>query len=87
MKRTIDGRVQLKRKNGTWVSVRLDMEVPGAILLRDTKTNGVYALETDSLPQVCYGDVYASVLVHALNLSTSVAANRGQFCPLFKHAQ
>lgn len=52
MKRTVDGRAQLKRKNGTWMSVRLDMEVPGAILLRDTKTNGVYALETDQLPQV-----------------------------------
>jgi hypothetical protein len=52
IKRGLDGRVQLRRRSGTWVSVRLDMEVPGAILLRDTKTEQVYALETDSLPQV-----------------------------------
>jgi hypothetical protein len=48
--------VQLRRKsNGGWVSVRLDMEVPGAILLRDTKSGAVYALETDGLPQVWVG--------------------------------
>jgi hypothetical protein len=35
------------------MSVRLDMEVPGAILLRDMKTEAIYALETDGLPQVC----------------------------------
>jgi hypothetical protein len=28
------------------------MEVPGAILLRDMKTEAIYALETDGLPQV-----------------------------------
>lgn len=53
IKRTIDGRVQLRRKSGAWMSVRLDMEVPGAILLRDMKTEAIYALETDGLPQVC----------------------------------
>lgn len=98
IRRSLDGRVQLKRKNGVWMSVRLDMEVrhsggsracrqllacmcrrasrlratrcpaadarlaatcccggcqvPGAILLRDSKSSAVYALETDSLPQV-----------------------------------
>lgn len=52
IRRSLDGRAQLRRKNGTWMSIRLDMEVPGAILLRDTKTSQVYALETDSLPQV-----------------------------------
>jgi hypothetical protein len=45
--------VQLRRKSGEWMSVRLDMEVPGAILLRDTKSGAVFALETDGLPQVC----------------------------------
>eukprot|EP00878_Enallax_costatus_P010640 GHUV01011115.1.p1 GENE.GHUV01011115.1~~GHUV01011115.1.p1 ORF type:complete len:252 (+),score=77.55 GHUV01011115.1:261-1016(+) len=65
MKRTIDGRVQLKRKNGTWMSVRLDLEVPGAILLRDTKTNGVYALETDQLPQVDLSDDYVLFMMFA----------------------
>lgn len=55
IRRGLDGRVQLRRRSGTWVSVRLDMEVPGAILLRDTKTEQVYALETDSLPQVRHG--------------------------------
>lgn len=54
IKRGIDGRVQLRRKsNGNWMSVRLDMEVPGAILLRDMKTEAIFALETDGLPQVC----------------------------------
>lgn len=53
IKRGIDGRVQLRRKSGAWMSVRLDMEVPGAILLRDMKTEAIYALETDGLPQVC----------------------------------
>lgn len=52
IRRSLDGRVQLRRRSGVWVSVRLDMEVPGAILLRDNKTGAVYALETDSLPQV-----------------------------------
>jgi hypothetical protein len=55
IKRGLDGRVQLRRRSGSWVSVRLDMEVPGAILLRDTKTEQVFALETDSLPQVRSG--------------------------------
>uniref|UniRef100_A0A383VC80 Uncharacterized protein n=1 Tax=Tetradesmus obliquus TaxID=3088 RepID=A0A383VC80_TETOB len=58
IRRGLDGRVQLRRRSGTWVSVRLDMEVPGAILLRDTKTEQVYALETDSLPQVDLSDDY-----------------------------
>lgn len=44
--------MQLRRKGGNWMSVRLDMEVPGAILLRDVKTEAIYALETDGLPQV-----------------------------------
>lgn len=57
IKRGIDGRVQLRRKGGAWMSVRLDMEVPGAILLRDMKTEAIYALETDGLPQVCVGCV------------------------------
>lgn len=52
IKRGIDGRVQLCRKNSNWMSVRLDMEVPGAILLRDMKTEAIFALETDGLPQV-----------------------------------
>lgn len=65
IKRALDGRVQLRRRSGTWVSVRLDMEVPGAILLRDTKTEHVYALETDSLPQVDLSDDYVLFMMFA----------------------
>lgn len=65
IKRTIDGRVQLRRKNGNWMSVRLDMEVPGAILLRDMKTDAVYALETDGLPQVDLSDDYVLFMMFA----------------------
>lgn len=64
MRRGVDGRVQLRRRsNGSWVSVRLDMEVPGAILLRDTKSGEVFALETDGLPQVDLSDDYVVLML------------------------
>eukprot|EP00879_Flechtneria_rotunda_P008704 GHRR01009118.1.p1 GENE.GHRR01009118.1~~GHRR01009118.1.p1 ORF type:complete len:235 (+),score=90.90 GHRR01009118.1:190-894(+) len=65
IRRLIDGHVQLRRKDGTWMSVRLDMEVPGAILLRDSKSGAVYALETDSLPQVDLSDDYVLFMMFA----------------------
>ena len=51
IRRGVDGRVQLRSRSGQWYSIRLDMEVPGALLLRDPKGN-VYAIETQDLPQV-----------------------------------
>lgn len=51
IRRLLDGRVQLRSRKGEWFTVRLDMEVPGALLLRDSKGN-VYAIETEGLPQV-----------------------------------
>lgn len=43
--------MQLRSRKGEWFAVRLDMEVPGALLLRDGKGN-IYAIETEGLPQV-----------------------------------
>jgi hypothetical protein len=39
-------------RGGKWFSVRLDLEVAGAMLLRDTDSGSVYAIETTDLPQV-----------------------------------
>ncbi len=52
IRRSIDGRVSLQSASGDWFSVRLDMEVPGAILLRREKDGAVFALETENLAQV-----------------------------------
>jgi hypothetical protein len=55
MRRGLDGRVQLRHADGRWFSVRLDMEVPGALLLR-APDGAVFAVETDGLPQArCAG--------------------------------
>lgn len=50
-RRTVDGRLQLRSARGEWYQCRLDMEVPGSMLLRDSKGN-VYALQTEVLQQV-----------------------------------
>jgi hypothetical protein len=60
--------VQLRRKSGNWMSVRLDMEVPGAILLRDMKTEAIYALETDGLPQVILTYLHGLGTTHSPHL-------------------
>lgn len=52
IRRQVDGRVQLRSRGGKWFSVRLDLEVAGAMLLRDTDSGSVYAIETTDLPQV-----------------------------------
>ncbi|KAI8463942.1 MAG: hypothetical protein J3K34DRAFT_130462 [Monoraphidium minutum] len=64
IRRGLDGRVQLRSRKGEWHSVRLDMEVPGALLLRDTK-GGVYAIETEGLPQVDLSDDYVLLMLFA----------------------
>jgi len=64
IRRGIDGRVQLRSRSGQWYSIRLDMEVPGALLLRDPKGN-VYAIETQDLPQVDLSDDYVVLMMFA----------------------
>lgn len=49
-RRGIDGRVWLKGSKGEY-AVRLDMEVPGAMLFRDG-SGYVYALQTEALQQI-----------------------------------
>jgi hypothetical protein len=57
VRRAADGRVSVRApSNGQWHAVRLDMEVPGTLLLRDGATGTVYALETASLAQVDLSD-------------------------------
>lgn len=49
-----DGRVQLRSSKGEWYQCRLDMEVPGSMLLRDPKGK-VFAIQTEALQQVGAG--------------------------------
>jgi hypothetical protein len=57
IRRGPDGRVSVKGpSSGNWHAVRLDMEVPGVLLLRDTTNGTIYALETASLAQVDLSD-------------------------------
>lgn len=51
-KRSLDGRVSVQSRAGTWYSVRPDMEVAGAVLLRDQQSGGIYALQMGNLTQV-----------------------------------
>ncbi|KXZ43329.1 hypothetical protein GPECTOR_94g651 [Gonium pectorale] len=51
-KRAADGRVYVRAANGTYFAVRLDMEVPGGLLLRNTSSGEVFALQTQALQQV-----------------------------------
>jgi hypothetical protein len=62
IRRLLDGRVQLRSRNGEWFTVRLDMEVAGALLLRDPKGN-IYAIETEGLPQVDLSDDYVLLML------------------------
>ncbi|KIY99896.1 hypothetical protein MNEG_8063 [Monoraphidium neglectum] len=62
IRRGLDGRVQLRSRKGEWFAVRLDMEVPGALLLRDGKGN-IYAIETEGLPQVDLSDDYVLLML------------------------
>jgi hypothetical protein len=56
--------VSLRTRRGEWLALRLDMEVPGALLLRDAK-GGVYAIETDGLSQVDLSDDYVLLMMFA----------------------
>jgi hypothetical protein len=57
VRRGADGRISVRApQSGSWHTVRLDMEVPGVLLLRDTSTGTIYALETASLAQVDLSD-------------------------------
>ncbi|KAG2485871.1 hypothetical protein HYH03_015454 [Edaphochlamys debaryana] len=51
-KRGTDGRVYARSSKGTWFAVRLDMEVPGAMLFRDTSNGEIFALQTQALQQI-----------------------------------
>lgn len=55
---------QVKSKSGEWHTTRLDMEVPGAVLLRDGKGN-VFALETEGLVQVDLSDDFVLFMMFA----------------------
>jgi hypothetical protein len=55
MRRGIDGRVQLRRRDGVWMQCKLDMEIKGTMLLRDTANSHIHILMTDRLEQVCLG--------------------------------
>jgi len=54
--------VQLRSRAGEWFTVRLDMEVAGALLLRDPK-GSIYAIETEGLPQVDLSDDYVLLML------------------------
>ncbi|GBF93326.1 hypothetical protein Rsub_06364 [Raphidocelis subcapitata] len=62
IRRLLDGRVQLRSRKGEWHTVRLDMEVAGALLLRDPRGN-IFAIETDGLPQVDLSDDYVLLML------------------------
>lgn len=47
-----DGRVVLKSSKGLSYTVRLDMEAPGTMLLRETKGGNIFALSVDGVVQV-----------------------------------
>jgi hypothetical protein len=62
LRRAIDGRIQLKSSKGEWISVRLDMEVPGALLMRDSK-GLIFAIQTDTLQQIDLSDDMVCLLM------------------------
>ncbi|KAI8472077.1 MAG: hypothetical protein J3K34DRAFT_504507 [Monoraphidium minutum] len=64
VRRGLDGRVQLRSRKGEWFSVRLDMEVAGALLLR-APNGDVFAIETQGLPQVDLSDDYVVLMLFA----------------------
>lgn len=64
LRRAIDGRVQLRTSKGDWISVRLDMEVPGALLMRDPK-GLIYAIQTGTLQQIDLSDDMVCLLMFA----------------------
>eukprot|EP00798_Chlamydomonas_sp_ICE-L_P001292 gene1293-32641_t len=61
-KRIADGRVMLRGENGDWYSLRLDLEIPGVMLLRDPK-GMIYALQSGTLRQVDLADDFIITLL------------------------
>lgn len=55
---------QVRARGGEWFSARLDMEMPGAVLLRDAG-GAIYALETDGLVQIDLSDDYVLFMMFA----------------------
>ncbi|GLC45062.1 hypothetical protein PLESTB_001464500 [Pleodorina starrii] len=51
-KRGLDGRVYVKNAKGKLFAVRLDMESPGTMLIRDTDSGEVYGLQTEGFQQI-----------------------------------
>mmetsp|Transcript_6402 Transcript_6402/g.10957 ORF Transcript_6402/g.10957 Transcript_6402/m.10957 type:complete len:229 (-) Transcript_6402:385-1071(-) len=62
LRRAADGRLQLRSSRGEWFQVRLDMEVPGSMLLRDPK-GGVFAIQTEALQQIDLSDDLVALLM------------------------
>ncbi|MEW5312736.1 MAG: hypothetical protein WDW38_004347 [Sanguina aurantia] len=58
-----DGRVVLKSSKGLSYSVRLDMEEPGTMLLRETKGGDIFALSVDGLVQVDLSEDYTILAI------------------------
>ncbi len=50
-KREYDGHVWVQSRNESWLELRLDAKVPGAVLLRDAN-NYVYTLTFNGVQQV-----------------------------------
>ncbi|GIL47489.1 hypothetical protein Vafri_4308 [Volvox africanus] len=51
-KRGFDGRVYVKSAKGKMFAVRLDMETPGTMLIRDMESGEVYGLQTEGFQQI-----------------------------------
>mmetsp|Transcript_14665 Transcript_14665/g.39673 ORF Transcript_14665/g.39673 Transcript_14665/m.39673 type:complete len:248 (-) Transcript_14665:260-1003(-) len=64
LRRMADGRLQLRSSKGEWFQCRLDMEVPGSMLLRDPKGN-VYAIQTEALQQIDLSDDLVALMMFA----------------------
>lgn len=80
MKRTVDGRVQLRHKDGTWFQLKLDNEVKGTLLLRNSQTGEVHVLQTDKLEQVSMGLILLPCLHHCTpGCSCAVCLKHGYF--------
>lgn len=65
IRRGDNGRVQLRRTDGSWMQVKLDMEMRGTILLRNTTDDTVWVLQTDRLEQVDLSDDYILFMLFA----------------------
>eukprot|EP00882_Tetradesmus_deserticola_P009733 GHRQ01010280.1.p2 GENE.GHRQ01010280.1~~GHRQ01010280.1.p2 ORF type:complete len:158 (+),score=87.46 GHRQ01010280.1:539-1012(+) len=66
IRRDVSGRAQLlRRSDGTWMQCKLDMELRGTMLLRDTSDGSVHVLQTDKLEQIDLSDDYLLLTLFA----------------------